>query len=183
MSMTSKTSTWDLERGSKKSAVDASRKDQTEAEYILQTGRRIKPFFRWTTIKKRLIKFLDELLTLSLIGLFFGGIAIIMGGAALFESTILGFLFGLALMFGSIGLCHLYADRCPRKENTEESSNVPEPIPTYSCSTDDPKYIQEQELRRWNQRMADARARARRRVPKGTKRMRQLNAHIFDVTE
>ncbi|MYI76262.1 MAG: hypothetical protein F4077_00620 [Gammaproteobacteria bacterium] len=120
---------------------------------------------------------------MSLIGLFFGGIAIIMGGAALFESTILGFLFGLALMFGSIGLCHLYADRCPRKENTEESSNVPEPIPTYSCSTDDPKYIQEQELRRWNQRMADARARARRRVPKGTKRMRQLNAHIFDVTE
>ncbi|MYD45815.1 MAG: hypothetical protein F4W92_05630 [Gammaproteobacteria bacterium] len=181
--MTYKTSTWDLERGSKKSARDASRIDQSETEYILQTGRRTKPFFRWTKIKRRLIKFLDELLTLTLIGLFFWGMAIIMGGATLFESTILGFLFGLALMFGSIGLCHLYADRCPRKENSDDSSNVPEPIPTYSCTTRDPKPIQEQELRLWKQRMADARARARRRVPKGTKRMRQLNAHIFDVTE
>lgn len=181
--MSNKTSSWELKGGSNKSVGDASEQSQPAAEYILQTGRRIKPFFRWTTIKKRLIKFLDELFTLTLIGLFFWGMAIIMGGAVLFESTILGFLFGLALMFGSGGLCHLYADRCPRKENTEESSNVPEPIPTYSCSTDAPQYIQEQELRRWKQRMADARARARRRVPKGTKRMRQLNAHIFDVTE
>ena len=106
-----------------------------------------------------------------------------MGGAVLFESTILGFLFGLALMFGSGGLCQVYADRCPRKENTEDSSKVPESIPTYSCTTHDPKPIQEQELRRWKQRMADARTQARRRVPKGTKRMRQVRAHIFDVTE
>ena len=181
--MTSEISTRDLERGAKKSVPGAPRNDQTEAEYTLHTGRRTKPAFRWTKIKKRLIKFLDELFTLTLIGLFFWGIAIIMGGAALFESTILGFLFGLALMFGSIGLCHLYADRCPRKEKTEDSSDVPEPIPTYSCSTDAPKYIQEQELRRWKQRMVDARERARRRVPKGTKRMRQVGAHIFDVTE
>ena len=181
--MSHNSSTWELNGGSSKSVRGASRRDQTDDEYILHTGRRTKPFFGWTKIKKRLIKFLDDLVILSLIGLFFWGIAIIMGGAVLFESTILGFLFGLALMFGSGGLCQVYADRCPRKENTEDSSTVPEPIPTYSCSTDAPKYIQEQELRRWKQRMADARARARRRVPKGTKRMRQVGAHIFDVTE
>lgn len=181
--MSHKSSTWELIGGSSKSVRGASRKDQTDAEYILHTGRRTKPFFGWTKIKKRLIKFLDDLVTLSLIGLFFWGIAIIMGGAVLFESTILGFLFGLALMFGSGCLSHLYADRCPRKDNSEESSNVPEPIPTYSCTTRDPKPIQEQELRLWKQRMADARARAHRRVPKGTKRMRQVGAHIFDVTE
>lgn len=181
--MSRKSSTWELNGGSSKSVRGARRKDQTDAEYILRTERSTKPFFGWTKIKKQLIKFLDDLVTLSLIGLFFGGIAISMGGAVLFESTILGFLFGLALMFGSGCLNHLYADRCPRKEKAGDSSSVPELIPTYSCTTRDPKPIQEQELRRWKQRMADARTQARRRVPKGTKRMRQVGAHIFDVTE
>lgn len=158
--MVEKNSEWEVEYRSENCVVGAQGRDQSEAEYTLRTEDRIHPFRCWTKIKPHMGKFVSGLWVLIEVGLFFWGMGIIMGGAVFFDNALLGYIFGALLMFGSSSLMNLHASLNINEESTESQTNTDEPIPTYSCTADDPKYIQELEYRHWKRWQADNRARA-----------------------
>ena len=162
MSMVEKNSEWEVEYRSENSVAGARGRDQSETAHTLRTEDTIHPFRCWTKIYPSLVNFCSWLWVLISLGLFFWGIGIIMGGALLFDNVLCGFLFGALLMFGSSCLMNLYASLNFNEESTESQTNTDEPIPTYSCTTDDPKYIQELEYRQWKRRQEDSRARTLR---------------------
>ena len=131
---------------------------------------------------------------LFILGWFFLWLALLVGGSPLFE-RILGDWNWHFLFFEGWSIVYLFCVYLPclifwistlfptkqsaHERTTETHSKTDDKIETFSVSGH-PKKIQELQARLEERRKIDENERARRRADKGTRRLRQIGAHIYE---